>query len=382
MRVIGYELRKLLHWKKLLIVGAIWLIIYQLFMSFYFEYFPNGSAVYEFDAAVEMVADYGPKLDDEALKQFVAAFEARQLVFAEQIKDDVRFREAGVTTYDEYVHHDSQLDQPSELRDYAQHSGGGAFRDLLGELYAKRYILERMESHTVDADWVRSLSAAQQQALQRIIEEQQYRTILPQQVMYYFQMTHKYTTAAILIGVVVLTLPIHIGDRRRGMLQVQYTSRLGRRLYWRKLSAALIGTAAWTTLALGVLFALLAQHDISMFMQGTLNSAMMAGNYWLNLTLAQYMVLAVGCTYVLAFSICLLTVWLSRMTESYPALIGMLVPLLFIVLTVGFNALLDRLLSLYDPWWRSGVGYVLLSLGALALAIGRGRREQRLDIRA
>lgn len=380
MRVIGYELRKLLHWKKLLIVGAIWLIIYQLFMSFYFEYFPNGSAVYEFDAAAQIVADYGPKLDDEELDQFVAAFEARQLVFAAQIKDDARFQEAGVATFEEYVQHDSQLDQPSELRSYAQDFGKGAFSDLLGELYAKRYILERME-HSTNPDWFDTLGAAQQQALQRSVEEQQYRTILPEQVMHYFKMTHKYTTAAILIGVVVLTLPIHIGDRKRGMLQVQYTSRLGRRLYWRKLAAALIGTAAWTTMALGVLFALLAQHDISMFMQGTLNSALMAGNYWLNLTLAQYMVLAVGCTYALAFGVCLLTVWLSRLTESYPALIGMLVPLLFIVLTIGFNALLDRLLSLYDPWWRSAVGYALLGLGALALAVGRGWREQRLDIR-
>ncbi|GBF72133.1 putative ABC transporter permease [Paenibacillus sp. 598K] len=380
MRVIGYELRKLLHWKKLLIVGAVWVIIYQLFMSFYFEYFPNGSEGYEFDAAVEMVSDYGPKLDDEELKQFVAAFEARQHVFAEQIKDDARFQEAGVATFEEYVHHDSQLHQPSELRSYAQDFGKGALRDLLGELYAKRYILEWME-YSADTERFSLFGTAQQQALQRIVEEQQYRTILPEQVMQYFKMTHKYTTAAILIGVVVLTLPIHIGDRRRGMLQVQYTSRLGRRLYWRKLAAAMIGTAAWTTVALGVLFALLAQHDISMFMQGTLNSALMAGNYWLNLTLAQYMFLAVGCTYALAFGVCLLTVWLSRMIESYPVLIGMLVPLLFIVLTVGFNALLDRLLSLYDPWWRSAAGYALLSLSALALALWRGRREQRLDIR-
>ncbi|WP_020615019.1 hypothetical protein [Paenibacillus daejeonensis] len=70
MRVLGYELRKMFHWKKLLIIMAICLFIYQLLLSFYVEHFPNGSNVYEFNVAVQMVDDYGQEMDEADLEDF------------------------------------------------------------------------------------------------------------------------------------------------------------------------------------------------------------------------------------------------------------------------------------------------------------------------
>ena len=379
MRVLGYELRKMFHWKKLLIIMAICLFIYQLLLVFYAEHFPNGSKVYEFNVTVQMVADYGQEMDEADLEHFRQMYEDKMAVFADMIKEDEKFVEWGVTTFEEYVYHDSHLDAPSGLRNYASYDSDGRYKEVMGDLYAHRSIIERYET-VEDTFWLGPQTVKHQERLQSITDEKQYKSILPSQVFYYFTDTHKYATAAILLSIMVLVIPIYIGDRRKRLLEVQYASRLGRRLYWIKLTAAFIGTTGLTTIMMFLYTLFFTQHDISMFFDSRINSALMYQVYWFNLTLGQYIIISYAATYLLAFTICLLTAWLSRLTVLYPALIGMIVPVAYAVLTVGFYYLLDRMFTLYGAYWTQAVGYTAVVGLAVILVIWRGRKEQRLDI--
>ncbi len=300
-------------------------------------------------------------------------------VFADMIKEDEKFVEWGVASFEEYVTHDSHLDAPSGLRNYASYDSDDRYKEVMGDLYARRSIIERYET-VQDTFWLGPQTVKHQERFQSITDEKQYKSILPSQVFYYFKDTHKYATAAILLSIMVLVMPLYIGDRRKRLLEVQYASRMGRRLYWVKLAAALIGTTVLITLMMILYTLYFTQHDISMFFDSRINSALMYQVYWFNLTLGQYIILSYVATFLLAYSLCLLTALLSRLTVLYPALIGMLVPLAYAALTVGFYYLLDRMFTLYGASWTQAVGYSAVVGFAVLFVIWRGRREQRLDI--
>lgn len=71
MRVFLYELRKLFNWKVLLLILFISFLFYKLFLSFYFENFPNGRpAKDEFMITKEMINKYGHEMDEKEFQHF------------------------------------------------------------------------------------------------------------------------------------------------------------------------------------------------------------------------------------------------------------------------------------------------------------------------
>ncbi|RZI51249.1 hypothetical protein EW027_10880, partial [Aeribacillus pallidus] len=103
MRVFLYELRKLFNWKVLLLILFISFLFYKLFLSFYFENFPNGRpAKDEFMITKEMINKYGHEMDEKEFQHFKNWYKQKKDEANAYLKSQQDAEKLGITTYEQF----------------------------------------------------------------------------------------------------------------------------------------------------------------------------------------------------------------------------------------------------------------------------------------
>ncbi|PWA09755.1 hypothetical protein DCC39_12385 [Pueribacillus theae] len=380
MRILLHEIRKILNWKILLILAFVNVILYFFLIEFDIKHFPNGRpALDSYRIGVEMIENYGTNMDAAELAGFKKKYdqEVRKADQFLQARED--FKEAGILSYADFQRMDHENEAESDLR-------GKLFFDekvdLFWELQERERLIEfHNDKETILQNEMEGATPNQQKRLNEIKATGQY-DLYPDEAFYNFQSIIRSIAITILISVVLLVSPLFIRDRARQMIDLQYTAKIGRPLYKKKVAAGLISTLLVISVLLAVYLSLFSLNHTSMFFKIPINSfiARMGGYYWYDLTFFQYIVLTIIAIYGLGIIMGLISMAVSNIVPNFITLIGVQVPIVFGLLAFGLHYMLNQIVSIWLPQWLVPVCYATLLAVSIAFIFLLWRREKKIDM--
>lgn len=377
MRIIWYEMRKLLDWKVLGLVFLLGLLFFEFFLRFEFEHFPNGRPKGDtFHVAKQMIDKYGPEMNEKEFQDFKETYQKEVERAGDYLQSRDDFVEAGVTTYEQFNNMDREKENLNKLaNDVFFDKGIDVFWELQSREGMINFYKRKKEdflkdtAHINDREWK-----------QEIIEGTSLNTILPHFV--YENYNNLITMFAILI---ILTIMIVVGrifitDQQNNALYLQYTTNIGRKLFKKKIIASMLTAFVITTVYIGVFLILYAGNDPQAFLQSSLHSFDAHTIHWLDMPFLQYIYLTIMAVYLLAFIAAAIATFLSRVVRHYISLIGAQVPIAVVLVLLIFAYLVSNLFGIAYPMYITIGTYAgLVALGA-AILITRGRKERKIDI--
>lgn len=345
MRIIYNELKKIFNIKSLIVLCIISFIIYNMFISFHFKYFPSGRPPADiYDIAKRIVEEKGINISDVELDYFLDLKQEYEDEANNYLKENQVAKELGV----------ENVEQLKEVRiNNQKNDSNGSDRkadelynnimfeeevDSFWKLQAIDYFIERYESNNRSDN---SLSAKQKERINEVISRKSYRDVFPEFVLDNYNGFIFNSTALIVISIIFLLAPIFIKDKHRNLEQIQYTTKRGRKLYKDKIIASLIGSVIIVTIELGVLFSiyLTRENTVEMFYNASINSWLNFIFNWFDLTFKEYIFVTIILVYIFSLLLSLIIAFISRRCSRYITLIGICLLLtiaLFKLVTMEF----------------------------------------------
>ena len=375
MKVVLYELRKIFDWKIIATTMVFCFVFYFIFIRFEFRHYPNGpNQVFQQQVALQMIEAYGVEINAQELEELKEVQQREIQRFNEYIGSRIDFQEAGIKTYEQYRTTESELGQ--QLSHRLAHEEQ---LDLSWELQERAHLIERYETR----EWWLLEGTERQQERQLEIWNREEQAILPGFVLENYQQIITYTAMMIILSIVIVLAPVYIKERKNHLFLLQYSTKLGRNLFYKKILASVLTALMIITLELAVIFFLYAGNQTSAFFAVEINSIFIWGHlpfYWLNITFGQYILLTIGFVYVLGVMIALLVMFFSRLAPNYLTVIGIQIPLIGVLFGWLFNYLVQTPFHIDFPIFITPLLYGTCISICVALIFFQGKKEQRVDI--
>ncbi|MGO4348120.1 hypothetical protein AB4Z45_21745 [Paenibacillus sp. MCAF9] len=379
MTIVLHEIKKVFGLRMVIMLLAINVVFYFLFIQFYFQHFPNGNPDTEIHkASIEMKKDYGTHMDNAEYELFRQKYD-ETIEKAEQfMKTDQQFMDAGITTYEQFYNSDYNNEQLNKLHNYAVFESD---TELFWELQARRYMIERYEnSEKYPYNAYGEVDAKQQNRMEKHVASDEGDSIFTDVVFSNYMSLIIYMTVLIGLSILFMVSPIFLHDKRSKLIHLQYTARIGRRLFLRKLTAAMISTLLIVTVQLGVFFLMYSRLGTGLFLDSGINSIFNIGYFWYDLTFGQYIGLTVAAIYALSLITAVFAAWISSIAPNYMVIIGLQIPYAFLMFGWMEKLLIGRLADIYYAQHVQPLTYLLLAAGAVLIFVLRWRSERRADL--
>ncbi|WP_027409747.1 hypothetical protein [Anoxybacteroides tepidamans] len=374
MRIILYELKKLFQWKIVCLLFLICLLFYYLFLQFDFTHFPNGRpALDSYRVTKEMIRQYGYMMNDQEFAHFKAVYEKRKKEADAYLQARPEYVQAGIGTYAKFREVDRENPKIGELVGRIMFADQG---DLFWELQARESLIEYYE-HKWDWPFDKPLTQEEYKRTKEVVTSGH---IMSSEVLDNYQSLIGNMAILITVSVMFVVSPIFLRDRRQHIVLLQYASKTGRRLFHLKLWAALIAAGLVTSLELALFFMLYRGNDVHLFFKADISSVFSYEIFWFHLTFLQYILLTVGCIYILAFVLTIIVGVLSNFVSNYISLVGFQVPLVILFLKFGIDYLVVRITEISMPIYFGPAAYSVIILIGILLYIWAIKREKNVDI--
>lgn len=385
MNIIINELKKIFKPINIAIVVLITTIIWVLFMAFNIQNFPNGSDKYTYDISMMILENYGTTMDENEFTDLKEYREKRAKEATKYLLSKDEFIMSGLSTYDEYINREENstldykgIDKLDELRDKLFFEEQNY---LFWELQELDYLIERYD----DKDfWIDSMQMNETSEQKQRYEELRNRDTAYSPLS--FRILENYhslifgITLLILICVPILIIPIFINDSKNKVNYLQYSSKLGRKIFNKKITASVIATFLVATIQLAILFVAYKANNTYAFWNCSINSAISDMASWYDITFGQYIILSVIINYIIAFITCMISIFVSSKADTYISAIGIQIPILF-AFGIWLN---DRgmraLTEVFYSKFSTEMIYLLLILISVMVIIKRFRKEKIADI--
>ncbi|MDZ5471427.1 hypothetical protein SM124_06665 [Bacillus sp. 31A1R] len=380
MNVLLHELRKIFNWKIVLIIATLSFIMYQLFLSFHITHFPNGRPDLDiYRVTTKMIEDYGHTLEDEEYLDFKGIYNERVKEADQLLQGREDFKNTGIKTYEEFSSIDIETNE--NIKKLSDKIMFEEKVDLFWELQAREYLIENidfsMESETLG---INPINQAQLEQIKELKESGTMKSIFPTNIFDNYNQLIVNETTLILLSIMVMTTPIFLRDKRKKLEYLQYTSKIGRSLFNKKLVASLLASFIIISVQLIIFFTIYSQNNTNMFFSSKINSNMNFYEYWMNITFGQYIILTVLAIYVLGLMTTLIVAYLSRVTPNYITVIGAQVPLAFLIVGVLYKYMIDLMGHMHIPKFVTPTSYIALVSLTMVVIFLRMRKEKRVDI--
>ncbi|MCJ8008732.1 hypothetical protein ACFFF5_08960 [Lederbergia wuyishanensis] len=377
MQILLLEIRKILNWRILLVVAFVNLILYYFLIDFNIKHFPNGRpSLDSYRIGAEMVKNYGPVMDVSEKGDFKKKYEEEVQKADEFIQSYDDFNKVGVQSYEDFVNMDRNNEAQMKLRDKIVFEEEV---DLFWELQERERLLEfHQDQEMIIENEINRADSIGQKHLVELKKTGQF-DLYPEVSLMNFKDIIMNIAIAVLISVVLVISPIFLSDRTRNIVDLQYTSNIGRSIFKKKLIAGLISTFVVITGLLAIYLCLYSLNNPSIFFEVPVNS-FIGGVSWYNLTFFQYIVLSTIAIYVLGSLLTFVSLGVSNLVPSYIALIGIQVPIILALLLFGLKYLLNLIISMWLPIWLVPACYIALNIIVIGSIVFLWKREKKLDI--
>ncbi len=379
MRLIFEDLKKLFTVKTIILILVVSFIMYQQFIMFDFKHFPNGRPLLDtFLATQKMLEDYGETMDEEEFEDFKNIYQQRIDEATAYVKSQDELAAAGIDTYKEFRSMDLKDEKLAALHHKIVFED---FVDVFWEIQAREGMIETYEHPERFSQYgPGELNKKQEARIHELVKNGATTAVFTYLVFENYNTLIKVVAIMIFLSVMLVLMPLYVGDKRNHAIFLQYTSKIGRSLFTKKLLAGLIASLTVITIHLGFFFFLYAGNDTNMFFQLTINSIYNNFVSWYDITFFQYIVLTVICIYLLGIALVLVAACISSIAPNYMTSVGLHVPLAFILFGLGTNYLIHNITIVYLPQHLVPISFVtILSMSTLLYGL-RYRKEKVKDI--
>ncbi|MCR1899151.1 hypothetical protein NSA47_09160 [Irregularibacter muris] len=379
MKIVLHEIKKVFRLKMIIIVMFMSLILYFLHTSYYIDHFPNGRpALDSYNISLEMLENYGESIDEEEFIHFKKVYEKEIERANQYLQDNKLARETGISTYEEFRSMDLAVESFREFSSYIMFEENV---DSFWELQAREDLIRDYEEKEIFIEGISKVSNKQQrQRIDEVVNEGIINSIFPGLILDNYRSYIRQVSLIILLSVIFMLSPIYLRDKTNNINYIQYTSKIGRRLFKKKAVAAIIASFIIITLQLIVFFLLYATNHTGMFLNSNIISIFSKTIFWYNLTFTQYIILTVMGIYALGFIIALTVSFISSLAPNYITMIAIQIPLVFFTSKVLIIHLIHSLADISLPKYSRGIAYLGLIMLSLILNIIRWKREKVVDI--
>lgn len=388
MRIIANEIKKIFNLTNILVVIVASFLIWNLFIYFEIEHFPNGSAVHGYDNAVLMLNKYGTSMNEDEFKDYKKIREEKYKEATNYLLNSKEAISLGISNYDEFrdaIENGSSTEE-REKRVWDLHSKI-YFEDnvrTFWDLQAMDYEIDRYEDKE---NWVglgREYITKKHQLERQneVINSEQSNSPLNSIILNNYNDLILGVSVLILISVAIMISPIFSSDNRNKVNYLQYSSKIGRKLFKKKIISGLISTVLIITVQLGIFFIIYKSNDTLMFWDCSINSVFSNVLSWFDLTFGQYIILSVVITYIAALVYCAVVMFVSSKAINHIALIGIQIPVLFSLAPVlsELTQVVSLGTSVYVPKHTLPMGLLIsLIVGGILIATAY-KKEVRQDI--
>lgn len=385
MGIIKNELKKIFNIKSLLVVLVISFVIYNMFIKFYIEIFPNGRPTLDvYDIAKKFVEEEGINTSEVGIDYFLELKEKYREEANNYLLNNATAKELGITTYEELQNvgvSKTGYDSEMEIKAHELHSNI-LFDEVVDSFWKLQGVDSFIEFYESGFISYSLLSEEQNKRINEIVNSYNFRDVIPYFVLENYNGFIFTSTALIVISIIFLLSPIFTKDKHRNLEQIQYTTKRGRKLYRDKIITSLISSAIIVTVELGILFSLYLtrENTVEVFYNSSINSWLVAGLNWFNLTFKEYIFLTIVLIYIFALCLSIFTAFISRKCSRYITLIG-----ISLILTIGFfklvtseTLLLGGIGWIYRPKFLV-LGFIIIMaiLGVLLISIQNKNEKKR-----
>lgn len=381
MRILLEELKKIITWKIITLLILVSFIIYQLFIVFELEHFPNGRPALDiFLATQEMLEAYGEEMDQKEFAHFKDVYEEKIEEATRYLQSKEEVVSAGMDTYEKFRKADLADEQIASLHSKIIFEENV---DVFWEIQAREALIETYENPERYGQGYSEgpLNAKQSERINELVAGGATTAIFTYLVFDNYNMMIPYVAILIFLSIMIVVLPLYLGDRRNHVEFLQYTSKVGRGLFTRKLTTALVAAFFVITVHLGCFFILYAGNGTGMFLPLNVHSII---NYaffsWYDLTFFQYILLTVFSIYIIGLSLVFLVACISSIAPNYMTSIGIHVPLAFILFGFGVRYLVKNVTNIFLPQYFLQIALLCVISLSVGLIFIKYKQEGSRDI--
>lgn len=178
----------------------------------------------------------------------------------------------------------------------------------------------------------------------------------------------------------IIATPLYLTDRKNNMILLQYSSKIGRNLFFKKFIAALIAVIAVITVQLACFFCLYRENETAIFLPIEISSLFNEFISWYDLTFLQYIILTVISMYVLGIALLFLVAFISSLAPNYMSNIGVQIPLAFVLFGIGISYLVQDITNLFLPKHFLPIMLVFILAGSAVIFVLKWKKEIIKDI--
>ncbi|MCL1949439.1 MAG: hypothetical protein FWF59_06885 [Turicibacter sp.] len=384
MRMIGWELRKIFEWKRVLAALVFCTLFFMLFLTFPLNTFHrNRPMIDNVRVTQSMIEKYGTALDDGEFADFVTFHEEKSRQFDEYLATREDVSALGFSTLAEIRNSDNESPEVFALLDtlYADF-------DEPWEIQAREHIIEFYEARRARGEaavgdlsfWGLMLDANQAQRENTLGSLEAY-PLFEGYLMANYSEALVQAAAMIAFSIVIIVSPLYLTERHQHMLPIQYASKLGRKLYAKKAIAVALAGAIIALVELSAVFAIYAiKNGTLVFSPVEINSFLSPFQTWFDFTFGQYMLVTALMALILGTGMALLSKAISRIAPIYLTLLAILVPILAGLIHGIYTYLLRSVWSFQFPQWFPFVIYGGIALVVGGIILWQGKHEKKCDI--
>lgn len=390
MNIIKNEIKKVFSLTNIMIVTIATVLIWILSISFEIEYFPNGNPATEhYNNAVYMLENYGSEMDENEFKEYKKYREEKVKEANEYLSNNEECIKLGMTTYKDYKSmkykddkHKKEIDELRNKIMFDDHI------DVFWEIDAIDYEIDRYENKE---DWMyateeiannQSLSDSQLNRHKELSNSNNSNSPFNFVVYENYNELIISVNVLIIITIAIIVSPIFIKDNKNKVNYLQYSSKVGRNIFNKKIISGIISSIIIITLQLSILFIIYTKNNTYMFWNCSINSVFNIIRSWYDITFGEYIILSVILTYILGIIISIISMFISSRVSTYISLIGIQVPIVFLVSklirSIGW---MNWLTHTYRPKYFTHIVYFILIVISILIIYIMIKREKKLDIK-
>lgn len=398
MSVIFNEMKKIFSFKIVFILLIISALIYELFISFGFEVFPNGADdTCEINTMKELIKDNGNTMNEKSYQELKSKYDIFEGQADNYFKNNKEYNSIGIHSYKEYCSYDIKSEDDMRRLDKIDSNMDGKMHDILVHLQVFDQMIKSYDNRN-KYDFSAANETKIKNRMQEIIKNKENDSIFSGRVLENYNRIISGFSLSIVIGIAFMMLPVFLRDRKNKVDYLQYSSRTGRKLFRGKIAAGVLSAVLLATIELVICFVLYRGNNISMFFDSNINSAFISyspcTNLWISITFGGYIALTILCVYILSIITALITMYISHKVNSYVAGIGIELLLLVVLCTfiseIFFDTidsfryisgiLMNSLFTMSRPKYIAVIIYSVLFIAAAIITILAVRKEKTRDI--
>lgn len=391
MNIIMIEIKKIFRPVNILLVTLVTLIGFKIFIIPEIWMFENSQPqIQQRDIGVMLAKKYGSIIDSNDIEDLKKIRDYKEKEATEYLLSQPESAKGNIKSYKDFYHaRDTEFSDRREYVDIElmkEIENRAKFEDnlyLFWELPIIESYIEGYENREsiIRIDNYKHFGNKVVSRLEEIQSSEKFTSFMSGLVIDNYEKIMFWENVIVIISLVIMISPIFIRDNNNRVNYNQYSSKIGRGIFNKKVIAVLISTFIIVTIQLVIFFIVYKPMGTYANWNIYINSIISTGYFWFDLTFGQYMIMTVILLYIISIFMSLISIHISSRVHNYLSLIGIQVPISFLLIMFQRKFGVLSVTNVYMPKYTTLGIYISIIILTILLYLYMIKREKVLDIK-